>query len=232
LKQHRIWGKLIAVNNKAVSGTKAGRLIVKSILVGCIVLLLLPIPLNAQTKDKPAVSSQPTQSLPAPASEVSDDYIIGLEDVLAISVWKEPELSIRDIVVRPDGKVSLPLVNDIQAKGLTPKQLQERITEKLKDFVDAPNVNVTVLKVNSQLVSVVGEVKKPGVYPIGSPMTVLDMLARVGGVTENAKTKNITILRNENAKKIQFPFNYKNVIRGRDLHQNILLKNGDTILVP
>jgi polysaccharide biosynthesis/export protein len=166
------------------------------------------------------------------AQEVKEDYIIGAEDVLSISVWKEVELSVKELVVRPDGKISLPLVNDILASGRTPKQLQEQIAEKLKEFVAAPNVTVTVLKVYSHKVSVVGQVSKPGLYTLGSPTTVLDLLARVGGVSEFAKAKNIKILRTENGKNLQFPFNYKNVIQGKDLQQNILLKDGDTVLVP
>jgi len=163
---------------------------------------------------------------------VKEDYIIGSEDVLAVSVWKEPELSVKELVVRPDGKISLPLVNDIQASGLTPRQLQEQIAGKLKEFVAAPNVTVTVIKIFSHTVSVVGQVSKPGLYTLGSPTTVLDILARVGGLTEYAKVKEIKIVRTVNGKTSQFLFNYKNVIKGKDLQQNILLKNGDTILVP
>jgi polysaccharide biosynthesis/export protein len=161
-----------------------------------------------------------------------EDYVIGTEDILSINVWKEPELSVRELVVRPDGKISLPLVNDIQASGTTPNQLQARIAEKLKEFVASPNVNITVIRVNSHTVSVVGMVSKPGIYVLGSPLTVLDMLARVGGVTEYAKTKNIKISRNENGKIRQFSFNYRDAIRGINLQQNIVLKSGDTVLVP
>jgi polysaccharide biosynthesis/export protein len=166
------------------------------------------------------------------AEEVKDDYVIGIQDILSINIWKEPELSVKELVVRPDGKISLPLVNDIQASGLTPKQLREQIAEKLKEFVSSPNINVTVIKTVSQTVSVVGQVSKPGVYTLNSPTTVLDLLARVGGLLEFAKARDIKILRNENGKIQQFLFNYKNAIRGKNLFQNILLKNGDTILVP
>lgn len=167
------------------------------------------------------------------AQEVaSEDYVIGTEDVLSISVWKEEELSVKELVVRPDGKISLPLVNDIQASGMTPKQLQEKIAGKLKEFVAAPNVTVTVIKILSHTVSVVGQVSKPGLYTLGSPTTVLDILARVEGLSEFAKMKNIMILRNENGKTLQLSFNYKDVIRGKNLQQNILLKNGDKVIVP
>jgi polysaccharide biosynthesis/export protein len=162
----------------------------------------------------------------------NEDYIIGAEDVLSISVWREPDLSVRELVVRPDGKISLPLVNDIQASGTTPKQLQEQIAAKLKEFIESPNVNVVVIKVFSHSVTVVGQVSKPGQYPLGSPTTVLNMLARAGGLTEFAKAKDIKIQRMENGKARLFLFNYKNVINGKDLQQNILLKRGDTVMVP
>jgi polysaccharide biosynthesis/export protein len=182
------------------------------------VVLMLPFSLIAQA--------------PGPSTESKEDYVIGTEDVLSVSVWREPELSVKELVVRPDGKISLPLVNDIQASGLTPRELQARIAEKLKEFVASPNVNVTVIKIFSHSVSVVGQVTKPGLYTLGSTTTVLDILARVGGLTEFAKSKNIKILRNEGGSIKQFPFNYKNVIKGKDLQQNIVLKNGDTVLVP
>jgi polysaccharide export outer membrane protein len=186
---------------------------VKRTILACIGLISLSICLFAQ-------------------NVLKEDYVIGAEDVLAVSVWKEPELSVKELVVRPDGKISLPLVNDIMASGLTPKQLKEQIAGKLKEFVASPNVTVTVIKIFSHTVSVVGQVSKPGLYTLGSPTTVLDILARIGGLSEYAKAKDIKIVRNENGKTVQFPFNYKNVIKGKDLHQNILLKNGDTILVP
>ncbi len=198
----------------------AGRKIVKNIFVLCIVFIGVSFPLIAQTQT------------PKTSPDAKDDYVIGTEDVLSISVWREPELSVRELVVRPDGKISLPLVSDIQAGGFTPKQLQQRIAEKLREFVASPNVNVIVIKTVSHAVSVVGQVTKPGSYPLGSPTTVLDILARVGGVTEYAKAKQIKILRIENGKAQQFLFNYRNVIRGKDLQQNIILKNGDTVMVP
>jgi polysaccharide export outer membrane protein len=162
----------------------------------------------------------------------NEDYIIGAEDVLSISVWREPDLSVKELVVRPDGKISLPLVNDIQASGMTPKQLQEQIAAKLKEFVETPNVNVSVIRILSHSVSIVGQVGRPGPYSLGSPTTVLAIIARAGGLTEFAKAKNIIILRNENGKTKKFPFNYKSVITGNDLQQNILLKSGDTVMVP
>jgi polysaccharide export outer membrane protein len=183
----------------------------------------------AQTQGKPAAAPAASQSAVA---EVPEDYVIGIEDVLSIMVWREPDLSVKELVVRPDGKISLPLISDIQAQGLTPKQLQEAISAKLKAYVAAPSVFVTVLKTLSWTVSVVGQVNRPGAIPLGGPLTVLDLIARAGGLSEYASEKNIRILRQENGKTVQYPFNYKDAIRGKNLKQNILLKNGDIVMIP
>jgi polysaccharide export outer membrane protein len=164
--------------------------------------------------------------------EVPENFVIGLEDVLAINVWREPELSVKEIIVRPDGKISIPLIGDIQASGFTPKQLQERITEKLKEFVASPSVTVVVLKIASQSVSIVGQVAKPGVYYLGSPLTVLELLARAGGFREEANKKNISIVRKEGGRTVSFRFNFKDVSKGKNLQQNIILENGDVVIVP
>jgi polysaccharide biosynthesis/export protein len=180
----------------------------------------------------PAFAQQ--AAAPAPAkTEAGDQFVIGLEDVLSVVVWKEPELSVKEVVVRPDGQISLPLVNDIRASGMTPRQLQDAIADKLKEFVASPNVTVTVIKIMSQTVSLVGEVAKPGIYTLGSPMTVLDLLARSGGFREGAKLKKIKIVRKgEGGATEQFTFNYKDVSSGKNLSQNIPLKNGDVVIVP
>ena len=180
----------------------------------------------------PLASAQEKKTEGAPPAKVSEDYLIGLQDILSVVVWREPELSVKEVAVRSDGKISLPLINDIQASGLTTKQLQEQITEKLKEFVAGPNVSVVVLKSLSQSVSIVGEVGRPGTYPLGAPVTVLEFLARAGGVTEMAKRKQIKIVRNEGGKTVQFLFNYKEVMQGKKLEQNIVLRNGDIVLVP
>jgi len=174
-------------------------------------------------------SAEPKQ--PVAGSE-ADDYVLGLEDVISIHVWKEPELSVKDIIIRPDGRIGLPLINDIRASGLTPKQLQEEISEKLKEFISSPVVTVVVVKAASHSVSIVGQVNKPDVYPMGSPMTVLELLAKAGGLTEYAKAKDIKIIRKEDGKTVQFSFNFKDVSKGKNLQQNIILKNGDTVVVP
>jgi polysaccharide export outer membrane protein len=177
-----------------------------------------------------AAAQVPTQA--APPAGPGKDYTIGVEDVLAINVWKDPELSIKDVVVRPDGKISLPLVGDVLADGLTVKQLQDTITNKLKEYITAPVVTVTVTKIFSKSVSIVGQVQKPGVYIIGSPTTVFELLARAGGPTIDAKTKKIKIFRKESGKPLTFLFNYNDMISGKNLDQNILLKSGDEVVVP
>lgn len=179
-----------------------------------------------------AIAQAPPKETAPVVAGPGQDYIIGVEDVMAINVWKDPELSIKDIVVRPDGKISFPLVGDILADGLTVKQLQDTITDRLKDYITAPMVTVTVTRIFSKSVSIVGQVQKPGVYTIGSPMTVIELLARAGGPTIDAKTKKIKIFRKEEGKIVTFLFNYNDMVSGKNLTQNILLKSGDEVVVP
>jgi len=200
--------------------------------------LCLPAAASAQntaaTKEasaqKPATPPSPA---PAPPKAATEDpgYIIGVEDVLNISVWKEPELS-RSVPVRPDGKISLPLLNDVQAAGLTPQQLGASIRDGLKKFISDPEVTVIVTAVNSRRVYVMGEVTRPGVFPLSPGMTVLQALAGAGSFTQFAKIKGIYVLRTENGKQVKHPFNYKAVVRGENTEQNLELKPGDTIVVP
>jgi polysaccharide biosynthesis/export protein len=164
--------------------------------------------------------------------EIPADYVIGIEDLLDVNVWREPELSVKGVIVRPDGKISIPLVGDIQASGLTPTLLQEKLRVRMKDFLAAPTVTVVVSRIGSRSVSIVGKVGKQGIYYLGSPMTVLELLSRAGGLREDAKQKKILIVREEGNRTVQFQFNYKDVSQGKNLQQNILLKNGDQIIVP
>jgi polysaccharide export outer membrane protein len=158
------------------------------------------------------------------------EYVIGPEDVLSINVWKEQDLSTK-VTVRPDGKIGLPLLNDIQASGFTPRQLQENITTELKKFINNPQVSVIVLEIHSQNVYVIGGIAKPGVYPLGSPTTVMELLVRAGGLTEFTKGEEIQVLRNENGKQVQYKFNFKAFSEGKDYKQNIRLRNGDMVIV-
>jgi polysaccharide export outer membrane protein len=172
--------------------------------------------------DKPAAMAQETG---APS-----DYVIGADDTLRISVWKEPDLS-EILPVRPDGKISMPLLNDIPAAGLTPLQLKDSITEKLKKFIADPRVTVVVTAMNSQRVFVSGEVLHSGPVPLLPHMTMLQVLSQAG-FTQFANLKGIYLLRTENGKQEKIPFNYKEVIKGNHPEQNIMLKPGDTVVVP
>ena len=205
-----------------------------------ILTLALCIPATApaqsttQTKETtPAQKPAPPSTEPAQPKAATEDpgYIIGPEDVLSISVWKEPELS-RSVPVRPDGKISMPLLNDVQAAGLTPQQLGASIRDGLKKFISEPEVTVIVTAVNSRKVYVLGEVTRPGVFPLAPGMTVLQALAGAGTFTQFAKIKGIYLLRNENGKQVKHPFNYKAVVKGENTEQNLELKPGDTIVVP
>lgn len=158
-------------------------------------------------------------------------YVIGEEDVLNISVWKELEIT-RTVPVRPDGKISLPLINDVQAAGLTPAQLGMTITEKLRKFIAEPQVTVIVTEIRSRRIYLLGEVSRAGAFPLLPNMTVLQALSSAGGFTQYANLKGIYVLRNENGKQVRYPFNYKEVIKGHRVEQNIILKPGDTIVVP
>jgi polysaccharide biosynthesis/export protein len=179
---------------------------------------------------QPAIPAMPSEM--APKSATTDgNYVIGGQDVLDVSVWKEPEVS-RVVPVRPDGKISLPLLNDVQAAGLTPAQLAAQITESLKKYVTNPQVTVIVTTINSQRVYILGEVTRPGAFPLLPNMTVLQALSSAGGFTQFAKEKNIYVLRNEDGKQVKHPFNYKAVVGGKNTDQDIVLKAGDTIVVP
>lgn len=159
------------------------------------------------------------------------DYVIGPSDLLTINVWKEPELS-RTVPVRPDGKISLPLIDDIQASGLSPVALAEAIEQELQQFMTNPTTTVIVQEANSQRVYVLGEVARPGAYPLVPQMTVLQALATAGGFREFANVKKIFVLRTVEGNRQKYRFNYKDVISGRRSNQDILLRSGDTIIVP
>jgi len=199
-------------------------------------LLLLSVSLHltptvyAQEKppDKPAESA--ASAKPA-VSSTDTEYKIGPQDVIRIDVWKEPDIS-RTIPVRPDGKISLPLLNDVPAAGLTAMELAASLREGLSKFLNNPQVTVTVTEINSRRVYLTGEVLRGGAIPLLPNMTVLQALSSAGGFTQFAKTKDIYVLRTENGKQVKHPFNYKEVIKGKLSEQNILLQPGDVIVVP
>jgi polysaccharide export outer membrane protein len=175
-----------------------------------------------------AKDPKPTSD-PVPASQAGPAYVIGPDDTLYISVWKEPDLT-ETLPVRADGMISMPLLNDIRAAGLTPMQLGATLTEKLKKYVSDPHVTIVVTQMNSQRVYVTGEVLHPGATNLTPNMTVLQALSSAG-FTQFANTKGIYVLRNENGTERKLPVNYKKLIKGEG-GQNITLKPGDTIVVP
>lgn len=164
-------------------------------------------------------------------AQMPDAYKIGPEDVLSISVWKNAEVS-RTVPVRPDGMISLPLLNDVQAAGLTPMQLRDVLSQKLAEYEPSPEISVTVVGVNSFKVSIIGEVQRPGRYDLRSWSTVLDALALVGGFKDFAARDRIVILRPEGKAMKRIPFNYKKVILAGGEGENFFLQPGDIILVP
>lgn len=186
---------------------------------------------SVAAQDAAKSGSKAAQATSQSAVAADASYKIGPQDVLRIDVWKEGEIS-RSVPVRPDGKISLPLLNDVQAAGLTAMELANSITEGLKKFITSPQVTVTVTEINSRRVYVTGEVTRPGAYPLLPNMTVLQAVTSGGGFTQFARTKNIYVLRNEGGKQTKYPFNYNDVVKGKRPEENITLQPGDTIVVP
>jgi polysaccharide export outer membrane protein len=184
-------------------------------------------PAASAASDKTASDKATTA---ASASPAGPEYVIGPEDALHIAVWREADLT-ASLPVRPDGKISLPLLDDVQAAGLTPKQLAESITEKLKKFLADPRVTVVVTQINSKRIYLVGEVLHVGATPMLPNMTVLQALSSAG-LNQFANTKRIYVLRTENGKQQKLPVNYRKLVKGEQIEQNYLLQPGDTIVVP
>jgi len=193
----------------------------------------------ALAKDAPAQAASNSTSdktaadkamIAASASQAGPDYVIGPEDVLHISVWKETELT-TTLPVRPDGKISLPLLDDVQASGLTPKQLAASVTEKLKKYIADPHVTVVVNQINSKRIYLVGEVLHVGAMAMLPNMTVLQALSSAG-LNQFANTKRIYVLRTENGRQQKLPVDYRRLVKGEQIEQNYVLQPGDTIVVP
>jgi polysaccharide biosynthesis/export protein len=189
--------------------------------------------LGAQTGNAKNTSGATSAANIGTTAKAHDDsYIIGDDDVLAINVWKEPEVS-RTVPVRSDGRISLPLAGEVQARGQTPLQLEQELASKLKSYISEPEVTVIVEQVKSQKFNILGQVSKPGEYPLTNSMTVLDAIAVAGGFRDFAKQKSIYVLRqNPGGGESRIPFNYKAVIKGKNTAQNIKLQPRDTIVVP
>jgi len=207
-------------------------------LIGLFTCLFLFGTLWSQTTKE----NLPSPSGPSPASAQGadssatkphdDNFVIGNDDLLAINVWKEPDIS-RSVPVRSDGKISLPLVGELAAAGRTPLKLEQEIAGRLKNYISEPEVTVIVQQINSQKFNVLGQVARPGSYSLANASTVLDAIATAGGFRDFAKQKSIYVLRQKpDGRQERLPFNYKDVVKGKNPEQNIRLQPRDTIIVP
>jgi polysaccharide biosynthesis/export protein len=209
----------------------------KFLLIAC----LFPAFASAQTSipSKPddtttvaVASASVSQDAPVRSARADDTFVIGDDDVLAINVWKDPDLT-KQVPVRSDGKISLPLIGDVQAAGRTPPELEQDITDKLKAFITDPQVVVIVQEIHSLKFNILGEVNKPGSYPLTAGTTIVDAIATAGGFKDFAKKKGIYVLRpGLNGNQYRLEFNYQDFIKGKDTKQNIALKPRDTVVVP
>ena len=186
-----------------------------------IIVLLLSVSFSL-SQEKQGTTDKPIEN---------PNYVIGPEDVLYIQVWKEEALT-RTVPVRSDGMISLPLINDVQASGLTPLQLRESLTEKFKNFIDNPSVTVVVMEANSFKVFVTGQVKNPGVYRLRGETTLLQIIVLAGEFTKEANPKKIVIIRREHGKDKRLDVNYNEIITGVNPESNFVLRPGDTVIVP
>jgi polysaccharide biosynthesis/export protein len=206
-------------------------------IASALLTLALSASLLAQAQ-KPNVPSQPMPASAAAAAAprptdpvVPAGYVIGTDDVLSIVYWKDKDMS-AEARVRPDGRIALPLINEVQAAGLTPSQLQKNLTEESKKYMEDASITVVVREINSRRVFIVGEVAKAGPYPLTSAMTVMQLISMAGGLRDYANSKSITIMRGDGGRQVALKFNYKEVAAGKNLTQNIELKPGDTVVVP
>jgi polysaccharide export outer membrane protein len=204
-------------------------LIVAALVPACLPSAALASP-APQPPDASPQAGPPKARLENP--NVPQGYRIGSGDILGINVWKEPEASVANVAVRPDGKISIPLVKELYVLGLTPAELEKLLTEKLTPVIRGVDVTVVVKEIHSKKVYMIGAVNKVGPVPLLSEMTILQALAEAGGITDFAKRKKIYVLRTENGKQVKLPFNYDAVTRGEHIEQNIKLLPDDTVVVP
>lgn len=198
--------------------------------VTAVTAMLLSPAFVAAAGQEPAGAAA-NRTVAAPVVRVLDPYVIGTDDVLSIVFWRDKDLS-GDVTVRPDGKVTLPLLNDVQAEGRTPEELRDALKTAAEAFVEDPNPTVIVKEIKSRRVFITGQVEKPGPYALTSETTVLQLIAMAGGMREFADGEKITILRKTASGTIVLPFNYKDVLKRKNLDQNVQLKPGDTVVVP
>lgn len=205
----------------------------------CLTALLAVVLVIGRGLATPLAQSTASPVAPVPASSatgstsasVPSGYVIGAGDILSIVFWRDKDMS-AEVMVRPDGKISLPLLNDIDAAGSTPEELRERLTQAAGKYIDDPNATVVVKDIRSRNVFITGFVAKPSTYPLVSPMNVLQLIALAGGLLDYANSKQIVVVRNENGKTTYHKFNYNDVVRQKHIEQNIALRPGDTVVVP
>ncbi len=207
-----------------------------AILIGCLIGLM-GILASAQQQTAAAVRAGESTADTSSAAKSKlpdvkpDEYSVGESDVIRVNVWKEPEVS-QTVVVRTDGSISMPLINEVKVAGMTPLTIQQVIADKLKAFLTNPQVTVTVMEIHSKHAFITGEVARPGGYPLNTETTVLQLIAQAGGFTPFAKKGDIVVLRSTNGKQQRMRFKYKEVISGKKTDQNISLRPGDTVVVP
>lgn len=200
-------------------------------------VLLSTFAVAAALTDASALAAPGQAAVPQPAAatrsstQTPADYVIGAGDVLSVVFWREPDLS-GEVTVRPDGKITVPLLKDISAAGLTPADLEKTLQDTAKRFIQDPNATVVVRQIHSRNVYITGNVARPGAYPLNTPTTVLQLIALSGGLLEYADAGGILVMRTEAGRPASFKFNYKDVSKGKSLSQNVLLKPGDTVIVP
>lgn len=202
----------------------------RAICAAALVLFTGLAPQARQAAVSPANGTKPAPPMVAGVTPPAD-YVIGPEDVLAIVFWRDKDMT-TEVTVRPDGRITLPLINEMQASGLTPEQLRVQVQQVAAKFVEDPTVSIVVKTINSRKVFITGMVAKPGPYPLTGPTTVVQLIAMAGGLHEYADSKNISIMRTENGRQESLRFNYNDVRKRKNLQQNIELRPGDTIIVP
>jgi polysaccharide biosynthesis/export protein len=226
--------KLIVVASVVFAIAGSGSLLAQNLIAQTLPSQTLP----SQTRTASLKASDPAasdSSRPADISKpeviVPAGYIVGDSDVIRVNVWKEPEVS-QTVVVRTDGNISLPLINEVRVSGMTPLQIQDMVGAKLKNFLNNPQVTVTVIEIHSKRAFITGEVARPGTYSLNAQTTVLQLIAQAGGFTPFAKKNGIVVLRTEDGRQSRLKFKYNEVVQGKKTEQNIALHPGDTVVVP
>ena len=233
-EQRRVIDSQLVINRQKYRNLSAASDALRRARIFCAMLALLaaPVLLTAQSGEVAPEAPVPAQMPPGAAvAPGTETFRIGIGDVLGISVWKEPDHSVDSLVVRPDGKISIPLLREIDAVGLTPLQLEDVLTEKFKEFINNPTVTVVVRDIRSQIIYLTGAVGRPGSLLMRQGMTAWQALSEGGGVAEYAKRNKIYIVREIGGVRTTIPFDYNAVMKG-EAEKDLILKSGDTIVVP